>query len=252
MHFKLKVAGTSFLTRGAGHYRLSRARDTRERGARFKRQNFKTNMAACGFFRARLFLSCFKRNSLISGSVSTRTTLDNPLYPRQIVSRVQCSSFKGKTAIDRDGDWERKDSQNGYKNGELTNFSKLSRLIVLATFCVFYFVCSTTTAYAGEGDEDKQDYEFRRHKGCFASKRLIQCVKNLATAKKCRIQTKENQPEEGNDCEPPRKIQTRSQQVCCVCVTPLKLLQMLQISWIHCYGSLPSFCFIVFFEELNT
>ena len=26
-------------------------------------------------------------------------------------------SFKGKTAIDRDGDWERKDSQNVYKMG---------------------------------------------------------------------------------------------------------------------------------------
>ena len=219
-----KVAGTSFLARGAGRYRLSRARGTRERGARFKRQNFKTNMAARGFFRARLFLSCFRRNWLISGSVPTRTTLDNPLYPRQIVSRVQCSSFKGKTAIDRDRDRERKDSQNGYKNGELTNFSKLSRLIVLATFCGLYFVCSTTTTYAGEGDEDKQDYESRRHKGCFASKRRIQCVKNLATAKKCRIQAKENQPEEGKDCEPPRKIKTRSQQVCCVCVTPLKLL----------------------------
>ena len=175
-----------------------------------------------GFFRARLFLSCFKRNSLISGSVSTRTTLDNPLYPRQIVSRVQCSSFKGKTAIDRDGDWERKDSQNGYKNGELINFSKLSRLIVLATFCGLYFVCSTTTTYAGEGDEDKQDYESRRHKGCFASRRRIQCVKNLATAKKYRIQAKENQPEEGKDCEPPRKIKSRSQKVCCACVTPPK------------------------------
>ena len=31
------------------------------------------------------------------------------------------------------------------------------------------FLCSTATAYAGERDEDKQDYESRRHKGyCFS------------------------------------------------------------------------------------
>ena len=181
-------------------------------------------MAARGFFRARLLLSCFKRNSRISETVSTSTTLVNSSYSRQIVSGVQCSSFKGKTAIDRDENWERQDSQNGYKNGEPTYYHKLSRLMVLATLYGLYFVCSTATAYGGERDEDKQDYEPRRHKGCFASKRRIQSLKNPATAKTGRTQVKENQSEE--DCEPPRKIKTRSQQVCCMCVTPLKLLQI--------------------------
>ena len=176
-------------------------------------------MAARGFFRARLLLSCFKRNSRISETVSISTTLVNSLYSRQIVSGVQCLSFKGKTATDRDEDWERKDSQNGYKNGEPTYYHKLSRLIVLATFCGLYFVCSMATAYTGERDEDKQDYESRRHKSCFASKRRIQYVKNLATSKKGKTQVKENQPEEEEDCEPPRKIKTSSQQVCFVCYT---------------------------------
>ena len=213
------MAGTSFLARGVVHYRASRARDTRERGARFKRRKIKTNMAARGFFRARLLLSCFKRNSRISETVYTRKTLVNSLHSRQIVSGVQCSSFNGKTAIDRDGDCERKDSQNGHTNGEPTYYYKLSRLIVLATFYGLYFVCSTGTVYAGERDGDKQDYESLRHKGCFASKRRIQSVKNLATANKGRTQGKENQPEKEKECEPPRKIKTRSQEVWSLCCT---------------------------------
>ena len=146
------MAGASFLSRGAVHD-VRHERGTRERGARFKRRKIKTNIAARGFFRARLLLSCFKQNSRISETVSTRTTLVNSLYSRQLVSRAQCSSFKGKTAIDHDGDWEHKDSQNGHKNGEPTYFHKLSHFIVLATFCGFYFVCSTATAYVSERDE---------------------------------------------------------------------------------------------------
>ena len=102
--------------------------------------------------------------------------------------------LKGKTVIDRDGDCERKDSQNGHTNGEPTCYMyyKLSLLImiVLATFYGLYFVCSTDTVYAGEKDGDKQDYESLRHKGCFASKRHIEFVKNLATEKKGRTQGK--------------------------------------------------------------
>ena len=181
----------------SGHSRAPRARPTRVRGARFKRRKFKTNMAARGFFRTRFLLCCFKQNSYISKIISTSTTSVNPLYSRQIVSGVQCSSFKGmfkgKTTIDRDADWELKDSQYGYKSGEPTYYHKLSRLIIFATFCGLYLVCSTGTAYAGERDEDKQhDKSRRRHKGCFASKRRIQSVKNLVTAEKGRSQVNEN------------------------------------------------------------
>ena len=181
-------------------------------------------MAARGFFRARFLLYCFKRNSHISETVFTSTTLVDSLYSRKRVSGVQCSSFKGKTVIDRDGDLERKGWENSYKNGEQTYCQKISRFIVLATFCGLYFVWSTTTAYAGgKRDEEKEDDEFRRHKGCFASKRRIQSVKNLTTANKCRTEVKENLPEEEKDCGPPRKIKTRSQQVCCVWYTVISL-----------------------------
>ena len=181
-------------------------------------------MAARGFFRARFLLYCFKRNWHISETVFTGTTSVDSLYSRKRVSGVQCSSFKGKTVIDRDGDLERKGWENSYKNGEQTYCQKISHFIVLATFCGLYFVWSTTTVYAGgKRDEEKEDDEFRRHKGCFASKRRIQSVKNLTTANKCRTEVKENLPEEEKDCGPPRKIKTRSQQVCCVWYTVISL-----------------------------
>ena len=84
-----------------------------------------------------------------------------------------------------------------------------------------HLMYSTATAYAGDRNENKED-DSRRHKGCFASKRKIQSIRNLATAKKERTQVKENLPEEEKDCEPPRKIKKRSQQVsyvlhrCCI------------------------------------
>ena len=84
-----------------------------------------------------------------------------------------------------------------------------------------YLMYSTATTYAGDRNENKED-DSRRHKGCFASKRKIQSIRNLATAKKERTQVKENLPEEEKDCEPPRKIKKRSQQVsyvlhrCCI------------------------------------
>ena len=46
-----------------------------------------------------------------------------------------------------------------------------------------YLIYSTDTVYAGDRNENKED-DSRRHKGCFASKRKIQSIRNLATAKK--------------------------------------------------------------------
>ena len=80
------MAGTSFLARGAGLTIVSHARKTRDK----ERLKIKTNMAAPGFFPARILLSSFKRISRISETVSTSTTLVNSLCSRQIVSGVQC------------------------------------------------------------------------------------------------------------------------------------------------------------------
>ena len=79
-----------------------------------------------------------------------------------------------------------------------------------------HLMYSTATAYAGDRNENKED-DSRRHKSCFALKRKIQSIRNLATAKKERTQVKENLPEKEKDCELPRKIKTRSQQVRYVC-----------------------------------
>ena len=80
---------------------------------------------------------------------------------------------------------------------------------------------SMATAYAGGRNENEED-DSRRHKGCLASKRKIQSIRNLATAKKERAHVKENMPEGEKDCEPPRKIKTRSKLCvlhrCCISV----------------------------------
>ena len=60
------------------------------------------------------------------------------------------------------------------------------------------------------------ELEDRRHKSCFASKRQIQSVANLTRAKICITQGNENHPEEEQDFEPLRKIETRS-PVCFLC-----------------------------------
>ena len=67
---------------------------------------------------------------------------------------------------------------------------------------------SMATAYAGDRNENKEDDSWR-HKGCLASKRKIQSIRNLATAKKERAHVKENMPEGEKDCEPPRKIKNK-------------------------------------------
>ncbi|XP_068701266.1 uncharacterized protein [Montipora foliosa] len=170
-------------------------------------------MAACGFFRARTLLYCWRRNFHLKETFPARTTLVNSVYLRKIVSGIQCfPSFKGNS-IDRYGHRERiKDSQSGHKYGEWTHQKKSFCLFFFATFYGLYFVCSTNIAYAGDREDEKPNYESRRHKGCFASKRQIQSVANLTRAKKCITQGNENHPEEEQDFEPPRKIETRSQQ----------------------------------------
>ena len=100
--------------------------NTHDTGARFKTRKTKTNMAACGFFRARTLLYCYRRNLHLKETLPARTTLVNSVYLRKIVFGIQCfPSFKGKS-IDRDGHMGRiKDSQSGHKYGEWTHQQKI-------------------------------------------------------------------------------------------------------------------------------
>ena len=81
--------------------------------------------------------------------------------------------------------------------------------------------------------QKKKKGDSRRHKGCFASKRKIQSIRNLATAKKERTQVKENLPEEEKDCEPATKIKTRSQQVSheCYIVVAFRLVRLIFVTF---------------------
>ena len=199
------MARTSFLARGIDFQRASRVRNTHDKGARFKTPKTKTNMAARGFFCARSLLYRWPRNSPIKEASLHRKTCINSVYLRKTVSGIHCfqcfPNFKERT----------KDSQGRCKYGEWTYQQKLFGLFFFATFYNLYFVCSTNTAYAADRDDEKPNCVSRRHKGCFASKRRIQSVKNLARAKQCRTEVNENHPEEEIDLEPPRKIETRSQ-----------------------------------------
>ncbi|KAK2555649.1 hypothetical protein P5673_022672, partial [Acropora cervicornis] len=105
-----------------------------------------------------------------------------------------------------------KDLQSGCKYGEWTYQQKLFGLFFFTTFYNLYFLCSTNTVYAADRDDEKPNCVSRRDKGCFASKRRVQSVKNLARAQQCRTEVNENHPEEEIDLEPPRKIETKSQQ----------------------------------------
>ena len=179
-----KVARTTFLARGIDFQRPSRVRNTHDKGARFKTQKTKRNMAARGFFCARYLLYRWPRNALIKEASLHRKTCINSLYLRKIVSGIHCfqcfPNFKERT----------KDSQGRCKYGEWTYQQKLFGLFFFATFCNLYFVCSTNTAYAGDRDDEKPNCVSRRHKGCFASKRRIQSVKNLAELKSTKITPK--------------------------------------------------------------
>ena len=79
---RFKVARTSFLARGMDFQRASRVRNTIDKGARFKTQKTKTNMAARGFFCARSLLYRWPRNSLIKQASLHRNTCINSVYLR--------------------------------------------------------------------------------------------------------------------------------------------------------------------------
>ena len=154
----LKVAHTSFRARGMDFQRASRVRNTHDKGARFKTQKTKTNMAARGFFCARSLLYRWPRNSLIKEASLHRKTCINSVYLRKTVSGIHClqcfPNFKERT----------KDSQSRCKYGEWTYQQKLFGLFFFATliFCNLYFVCSTNTAYAADRDDEKPNCVSRR------------------------------------------------------------------------------------------
>lgn len=175
-------------------------------------------MAARGFLNARIFLSCFKRNSLFSKVVLTRAYLVDSSYASKHAFRLHFPCFKNKilmsAAIDPVGD-----RNNNCENADekYYSYSSLPRFFFLAGLVSFYVFYSSAIAYAEDSDEEKEKEnieETRRNKRCFVSKRRLSKLKNLARAKEARAAYKQNQAEDEDDFEPPRKIETRSKQVC--------------------------------------
>ena len=65
-----------------------------------------------------------------------------------------------------------------------------------------------------KSEKENNEERRRRHKARFAAKRRVSQLQNLAKARQVRT-VKNDQPKETNDdMGPPRKIATRSKQVC--------------------------------------
>ena len=175
-------------------------------------------MAARGFHNARIVFSCFKRNSLFSKVVLTRTCLVDSSYTSKNAFRLHFPCFKNKipmsAAINPVGD-----RNNNCENADVKyySYSSLPRFFFLAGLFSLYAFYSSGIAYAQDSDEEKENIEESQrnnNKPCFVSKSRVSKIKNLARAREARAAYKENQAEDEDEFEPPRKIETRSKQVC--------------------------------------
>lgn len=157
-------------------------------------------------------MACFKRNSPFSKIVLTRNNLFDSSYTSKHAFRLQKFCFKNKictnATIDPVGD------RNINRENADYNYSSLSRFFFLAGLVTFYGLYSSAIAYAEDSDEEKENIEeTHRNKRCFVSKSRVSKLKNLERAREARTSYKQNQAEDNDDFEPPRKIETRSKQV---------------------------------------
>ena len=154
-------------------------------------------------------------------SRSKRQLLRNLVYAGKTLPVTQCPKFKAKVPIysvvinpvcDRD--------RNNYKstvaNSSKSLYQCLSRFVCFTRLVAFYTYYSSFATCAKDSNDEKENNEERRsrHKGCFAAKRRVSKLENLAKARQVRTVTKDQPDENDNDMGPARKIATRSKQVC--------------------------------------
>ena len=113
-----------------------------------------------------------------------------------------------------------KSTINNYKstlaNSAKSLYRRLSRFVCFTGLVAFYTYYSSFATCAKDSDNEKENNEERRsrHKGCFAAKRRVSKLENLAKARQARTATKDQPEENDDDMRPLRKIATRSRQVC--------------------------------------
>lgn len=177
-------------------------------------------MAARRLLHTRLFFSCLSEIGSKRKLSFGHQLLSNSVCVRKTLSVTQCPKFKAKVfisvAINPVGDSDRNNLKTTVANSAKSLYCRLSRLVYFTGLVAFYTYYSSFTACAEDSDDEKENNEEcrRRHKGCFTAKRRVSQLENLAKARQART-VKNDQPEQNDDdMGPPRKIATRSKQVC--------------------------------------
>ena len=177
-------------------------------------------MAARRLLHTRLFFSCLSDIGSKRKMSFGRQLSSNAVRVRKTLSVHQCPKFKAKVsisvAINPVGDRDRNKLKTTVANYAKCLYRSLSRFVCFTGLLAFYTYYSSFAACAGDSEDEKENNEElrRRHKGCFATKRRVSQLESLAKARQARA-VKNDQPEENDDdMGPPRKIGTRSKQVC--------------------------------------
>ena len=176
-------------------------------------------MAARRLFHTRLFFPYLSEIGSKRKLSFGHQLLSNSVCVRKL-SVTQCPKFKARVsisvAINPVGDRDRNNLQTTVSNSGKSFYRCLSRFVYFTGLVAFYTYYSSFAACAEDSDDGKENNEERRsrHKGCFAAKRRVSQLESLAKARQART-VKNDQPEENDDdMGPPRKIATRSKQVC--------------------------------------
>ena len=119
-------------------------------------------------------------------------------------------------AINPVGDRDRNNLKTTVANSAKSLYRRLSRFMCLTRLVAFYTYYSFLATCAKDSDDENENNEERRnrHKGCFAAKRHVSQLENLAKARQARTVTKDKPEENDDDMGPPRKRATRSKRVC--------------------------------------
>jgi len=101
-------------------------------------------------------------------------------------------------------------------NSAKSLYRRLSRFECFIGLVAIYTYYSSFATCAKDSDDEKENNEEgrSRHKGCFAAKRGVPKLENLAKARQARTVTKDQAEENDDQMGPPRKMATRSKQVC--------------------------------------
>ena len=195
----------------------------REDALNLKFEKIKTNMAARGLLSKSLFSLSLMRPSRYHLIFPSRALFLQSISKEKNVFKSLCCNLNEKGEVDATID------RAGYQTSKIHQPKKFSsaflRFLYLASLTFGYIYYSSSTAYAGKSDDEKENTAgdtLERWKGRFPSKRRSSAVKNLTKANLKRPMANEHNGE--NIHEPIEKKMARSREVsffneenCCKC-----------------------------------